>query len=821
MYRILALTDPELALLPAGGKAHGLVRLLRAGLPVPLGFCIVGLGEDATRRSPVSDPEVVASILKAWMDLGDGMVAVRSSAPLEDGARASFAGQQASVLGIRDQETLLTAIDRCWTSPADDRASSYAREQGLPESNQSMTVIVQRQIDAEVAGVLFTRNPLHDLDNRILIEASWGWGELVVSGRVTPDRYWLDRDRGELLDRQIAMKTTQSSEDGQRTVEAARQQSACLDKTQLLRLHELAREVEQLSGPGRDIEFALASGHCWLLQDRPITGRGHDAREQVRREEIDRLRARIPPGGTAWCRCNLTESLPTPTPMTWDLLQRMLSVKGALGGMYRDLGFEPDPGLAEKGVYELIAGRPYCDLRREPRLQFRWLPFEHDLSALARHPERAGQTSPRLNPRAADWHFWLLLPWHFWRLLRSSVQLRSLLHSFADEFEQRILPPYLREARAELNRDLATLSPTELLARLDSWADRTLVEFARESMKPTILATVALGGLERGLRRHLSAGQTRECCTRLLAGIQPRPETNIAGALAELGNGRLPRDRFRADFGHRGPAEMELAEPRWGELAEPTSLVPTQAVPSDAIEPIALWRRLAAEVGVPEVTQRRLESDVVQLATFVRLREAARHWLMLGTMALRRLLLRLGECLHLGEGIFLLTMSELAEAAAGRPMQDLIHDRRTRRRLLLGLPVPAVIFSDDLDAIGRSSAVSSDAEWQGTPLSPGVAEGQALVLEQPGSVQPVGGPWILVCPSTDPGWVCLLSRIQGLVVEQGGLLSHGAIVAREFHLPAVGGVMGITTRIRTGQRLRINGTTGQIALLNPSNLTTS
>jgi phosphohistidine swiveling domain-containing protein len=163
--------------------------------------------------------------------------------------------------------------------------------------------------------------------------------------------------------------------------------------------------------------------------------------------------------------------------------------------------------------------------------------------------------------------------------------------------------------------------------------------------------------------------------------------------------------------------------------------------------------------------------------------------------------------------VFFLTPDELPRLLAGNDLSTIINERRRRRTLVVGLEVPSVLYSDDLDAIGRPMAIDSRQSLTGVPLSAGVAEAHALVLEHPhaGTKAPDG--FILVCPSTDPAWVPLFVRASGLVMETGGVLSHGAIVAREFGLPAVGGLPGVMRSIRTGQKVRVDGGRGTVTLL--------
>ncbi len=194
------------------------------------------------------------------------------------------------------------------------------------------------------------------------------------------------------------------------------------------------------------------------------------------------------------------------------------------------------------------------------------------------------------------------------------------------------------------------------------------------------------------------------------------------------------------------------------------------------------------------------------------LRETGKHYLMLGYAVIRQTLVELGRRYKIGDGVFFLLPEELARLTAGEDLCALVADRRRQRSIALALEVPTVLFSDDLEAIGRVAEIEASADLRGTPVSAGVAEGEALVLESPDGAPPGEG-FILVCPSTDPAWVPLFLRARGLVMETGGILSHGAIVAREFSLPAVVGIDHVTRRIHTGQRLRVDGNTGEVHLL--------
>ncbi len=250
-----------------------------------------------------------------------------------------------------------------------------------------------------------------------------------------------------------------------------------------------------------------------------------------------------------------------------------------------------------------------------------------------------------------------------------------------------------------------------------------------------------------------------------------------------------------------------------GEQGGPPSGLPLTPHPS----PLTT-QQIAAEAKLSFRQRAALEAELETLHTYLGLRETAKHYLMQGYALIRRLLVELDRRYQLEGGIFFLTPEDLPRLVKPpAPHVDpeiisLIEQRRRRRALALSLPVPQVLFSDDLEAIGRHVEVAAAEVLQGVPLSAGVAEGIALVLDQPTANLPAE-PFILVCPSTDPAWVPLFVRAQALVMETGGVLSHGAIVAREFGLPAVAGLPDVQRRLRTGQRLRVDGATGQVNVL--------
>lgn len=252
-----------------GGKAAQLGAALRAGLPVPAGFALAADHVDAIARgdaAPASD---------AVAKLG-GIVAVRSSAVGEDGASASFAGQHATVLGVTCPRTLVAAIRKVRDSAHAPSALAYRKRLGL-DGAPRMGVVVQQIVDADTAGVLFTRNPMTGADERV-IEASWGLGEAVVAGMVTPDRYRIARD-GAVVERaaghkDLAIRLRRDGGTEEIAIDDERAAALCLDDAALAALHALAGRCEAAAPAPIDLEWAFARGALFLLQSRAITRAG-------------------------------------------------------------------------------------------------------------------------------------------------------------------------------------------------------------------------------------------------------------------------------------------------------------------------------------------------------------------------------------------------------------------------------------------------------------------------------------------------------------------------------------------------------------------
>ncbi|OWK44376.1 PEP/pyruvate-binding domain-containing protein [Fimbriiglobus ruber] len=833
-----AMTDADTA--RVGGKGLSLGRMAAAGLPVPPGFVVTTATYRSLHATGVrASTTLVQDVLAAYHRLGAGLVAVRSSATAEDGAETSFAGQQATLLGVTGDEAVLDAIDACWKSLHTDRAIAYRRQQSVADDGLAMAVVVQTLVPAEVAGVLFTRDPQDATGKLMAAEASWGLGEAVVSGRVTPDRFRLAFDTGAVVEKHAGHKSIEITASGEQHVAPERQDILCLNDDQLAQLADLGRRVEEYYGAPRDIEWAYVDGKFLLLQARPITTGSATDRENVRADVVSHLTTRADPRGTVWVRYNLSEVLPEPTPMTWGVAARLLAADGGFGAMNRDLGAAPDPALGSESAFDLVASRPMCNLSRLPRMQFARPPIEYPFAALKADPRAALDPKPVLNPLRDGFGSLLRLPATIWRLTKMAATSRSGAATFAARFTNDVVPPFTADAKAALAQDWSKLDLSGLGAAFQTWTERTLVTFARDSLKPTVFADLAWSSLVEMLKPKLGPERAATAVGELSLGAKPPSGADLATGVTQFAAGRLDHGTFLATYGHRCQNEMELSQPRWSEdpaavdrLAgsslshgiEASASLGRVAAQIDSLgqghgEPDAAnatWERIATEAKLAGPARDAAKVWADRLRVYLGLREAAKHYLLLGYAVIRRALLELGSRTGVRDGIFYLVPGEIPDVIAGKDLSATIAARKKRRQLELSLEVPPVLFSDDLNAIGRPLPAPEGAtQFAGTALSAGTAEAAALVLTAPATVPPTGDPYILVCPSTDPAWVPLFAKAKGLVMETGGVLSHGAIVAREFGLPAVAGLPGATRQIRTGQRVRVDGGRGTVTIIAP------
>ncbi len=816
----------------AGGKAARLARLIEAGFPVPDGFVVTAAAyRQARDRGDSSVAADLAGEIAAWYgQFGSPAVAVRSSATAEDLADASMAGQYQTFLNVQGAAAVLEAIQQCWSSVDSDRTRAYLAEHGLDPADVAMAVVVQQLVPADVAGVLFTANPRNGSRDQMLIEANWGLGETVVSGTVQPDSLLLDRTTGQVTAATIAEKKlwlppgsvpSPADADGSRSpspsatcpVPEDKQAVPCLTAQQVHELWWLGVHVAEHFGSPQDLEWAIHQDQLYLLQSRPITTLA-DAEAYARCLDQTRsqLRQAQRDGRGDWVRHNLAETLPHPTPLTWSVMQRFMSGAGGFGAMYRMVGFEPSEAVQEAGFLELIAGQIYTDLARAPGMFFANFPYRYDLDRLRTDPD-AAQGPPTI-PAGS-----FLQQYRVGRRLAGiHRQLAALARDYDRRLDEQIIPAFVQYVQTEQQRSLRQLSTAQWLALWRERERQVLDEFAPQSLLPSLIAAMALDKLRGLLAEHFWDEDPGELSSLLSSAGAPDQTLAASQGLYDLACGRRTLPDWLESFGHRAPEEFDLASPRWRERPEAMAALAERL--RDCVAPLDLHEKRAAEAAAQleslgrrlrPAHRRELNEQVRLVHRYLRFREDGKHYLMLGYQLLRDLALEAGRRLGLGEDVFLLTWEELQLALTmGFAPLHLVDERRVVRTAEAKLILESVITAADIDLLGQPPPPRADGDCLAAfPISAGLCSGPARIVRTLSAAGELGRGYVLVCPSTDPSWTPLFVGAAGLVLECGGTLSHGAVVARELGLPAVV-CAGATHLLQEGETIQVDGHRGAV-----------
>jgi pyruvate,water dikinase len=867
-----------------GGKGANLGEMTRAGFPVPPGFCITttayrlfltghpdvaGLFAsleairpdevEALRRAAGSFrrelerlpiPALVEqAVVAALEELGsDGAYAVRSSATAEDLPHASFAGQQESYLNVWGQEALLRAIRSCWASLFTDRAVAYRSRNRFAHRAVALSVVVQRMVFPDVAGVLFTADPVTGRRNVIAIDASYGLGEGLVSGLVSPDHYQIDKCGLAVLDRRLGEKAlaVRPGPDGDTVheeVPAPLREAPALPDRAVRQLAELGRRVEAHYGCPQDIEWCVAGPEIYLVQSRPITS-------------LYPLPEPPPPGDGlhAYLSFNhvqvMLEAMP---PLARSVLRTIIP-------------FGKGRRSAESTLVASAGGRLFIDVTDVMRLSWprRLLPKilanadELMASALA---EVAGREE-FLRGRRPGWTFLLrTVPnWIGPALLRGV----GYLALWAPERSARYIDRVIRERAAAVEKQVRAMPPGA--ARL--WGARDVLGRLFMSLFPLVSGplsgVVAYGLLGRLSRRWLGHDQDVTALGRGLVGnvtsemgldvgdladrarawpavadlLRERPDVDTLARLPAVEGGEAflaELKTFLACYGARCAGEIDVTRPRWRE--QPTLVLQAVGGQLRGAEPGAHRRehaRLAADaeaageqlVAAVRATRggwwkSRVARRLVRVVrALMALREHPKFLLVRTLGALREVILEEARGLQARglledvEDVYFLGLPELLRLLKeGRSVEGLVRSRREEHEHDRQLVPPRVLTSDGEQVAGRRRAATlPSGALAGSAASAGVAEGPARVVLDPQTATLEKGE-VLVALGTDPGWTPLFLNAAGLVTEVGGLMTHGSVVAREYGIPAVVGVPGATRAIRTGQRVRVHGDLGYVEVL--------
>lgn len=807
----------------AGGKGANLGELVRAGFPVPHGFVVttdayqlavddgeVGariptlLGEsddgaairEAIEAAPV--PAAVESAVRAAYDeLGGGPVAVRSSATAEDLPGAAFAGQQDTYLGIVGADEVVDAVRRCWASLWTDRAVAYRRRQDVDQLGARIAVVVQRMVPARAAGVMFTANPVSGNRDEVVVDASTGLGEAVVSGLVTPDHFVLAKADGRIRERTLGRREVViRADDGGGT---SHETADCSDATRpavpqevLRELADLGRRIERHFGTPEDIEWAWAGGQVSIVQARPMTAVPEPLPELTGPQ---RMLARTV--------SELFDVRPYPIDLTsWgEALLRNATAMTEMAGItmppLEAIWVEDDNGVAMRLdparlplTKRVLARAPFRMLARLRRIR------RHDPSRWTEDPAFDAFLSRSRALESADFAG---LSWNgVLDVLREAMALTDAIADLRIKY----IPPTLMPL-ARLRVALALLRRGDDFGALLSGVRTKTIEHNEE------LAALAERVRSEAFLRRV---------------FEENPPGKVLELLSAEPAGREFLERFQSFLdwaGHRETTSAMLAsQPTWKDAPEFVVGIlqglasgPSRA-PSDGPAAAAEERLF----GHPLLRVPRLRGGVRRALdgarSFQIIREDTHFWgtrpLPAAHRAIGELGRRLAEAGVLGEpaDVFHLRLDELdlswpipPERAA--ELAALVRRRKESRSALDGVPVL------DSRHLGRGEPVA-DALSDGLPGSAGDVEGPARIVRGSEDFGALRDGDVLVAPYTNPSWTPLFQRAAAVVVDAGSGASHAAIVAREYGIPAVMGTGDATSVLYDGQRVRVDGTRGVV-----------
>jgi pyruvate,water dikinase len=803
----------------------------------------------------------VQGVLQAAGVPADAPLAVRSSATAEDSSTASFAGIHRSYLNMIGPEALASAIRGCYASLWTPTAVAYRRKMGLTDQQVGGALVIQQLVQSLYSGVAFSADPVTGRRDRVVVNASFGLGEAIVSGSVEADEYHLHIDHTgpvRLVGGRIGLKhqVVRPAIDGGTVTEElgfAERSEPVLAKPQLEELTRVVRRIQDTLGEGvqpQDVEWCHDGWRLVVTQARPITALPEATFPALAGQP------------TIWSNANLKDAMPgVQSPLGWWF--NSLTVEVLLRQIFWRTGYEFPEGLTWSRLW---AGRVYMNLSA---LQwaaydaFGWPPAETNRALGGHQPEiQVPSGAPVWTPLGTR---------RFRRLSRMGMLLRRSAKN-ADQTFKRVwdwCQEFEQQAFSDRYHEL------DFLHRL--WA---VEKQRREFLPETMIHNV--GGLWStrlaGLLEKRFPGQGQALTSALLAGAEGitsaeqgyrmvavarqavAEETAAAYFRADSFNPAEFRqalrgsktlkllEQFLQDFGHRGVYEMEIMNPRWSE--EPDFVLETirayvrDGLPDTDPQAAAKEKRRAAEATV----QAKLKlSPAYPLYTFLlgkareamRLREDAKSALVrlirparMAALAIGRRLTAKG-LLQRPEEVFFLTGDEIASLLTvqwhGEGLREIIAHRQARRAELEAMTAPDVIMGDravvnlraGLEPAGLQRAEPGEARpaapvvdetgaLQGVAVSSGKASGPARLIRHPREGTALRPGEVLVAPSTDPAWTPLFLRASAVVMEVGGYLSHGAIVAREYGIPAVVNVAGAMSLLTDGQAIRVDGDTGKV-----------
>ncbi|AAU17437.1 phosphoenolpyruvate synthase [Bacillus cereus] len=850
-----------------GGKGLNLGELSNIqGIEVPEGFCVTTVGyekaieqnenlqtllqqltklklEDRAQIGEMSKEirevimavqipsDVVEAVAHYLSRFGnEHAYAVRSSATAEDLPYASFAGQQDTYLNIIGKEAILQHVRKCWASLFTERAVMYRMQNGFKHNQVSICVVVQKMVFPEASGILFTADPITSNRKVLSIDASFGLGEALVSGLVSADNYKVIE--GKIVDKVISTKKVAIyalKEGGTETkqINSAQQKIQTLSEQQILQLAQIGRQIEAYFGYPQDIEWCLVDNAFYIVQSRPITtlypipeenDEGNHVYISVGHQQM--MTDAMKPLGLSFFL--LTTNAPMRKAggrLFVDATQRLAS-PASRDYLINTLG-KSDP-LIRDALTTIIERDDFITL----------LPDEEKKEKSASKSKLPVSSQPEIENDPAIVTELIRNSEASLEELKQNMQLKSGVDVFdfiLEDIQQlkKVLfnPQSIAVIMAGMN------ASTWMNEKMEQWlGEKNAADTLSQSVQNNITS-------EMGLALMDVADAIRPY-PEVITYLQHVENDSFLDEFVQFKGGEKAReaiDAFLNKYGMRCSGEIDITKTRWSE--KPTTIIPMILNNIRDFEYGASKRKF--EEGLQEALKKEEELvDRLQqlpdgkqkveetkrmirnIRNFIGYREYPKYGMINRYFIYKQALLKEAEQLvqsgviHEVDDIYYLTFEELHEVVRTKKLDyEIIHKQKNDYKLYEKLTPPRIMTSDGEIITGKYKRENLPADAiAGLPVSSGVVEGRARVILNMEDANLEEGD-ILVTAFTDPGWTPLFVSIKGLVTEVGGLMTHGAVIAREYGLPAVVGVENATKLIKDGQRIRVHGTEGYIEVL--------
>jgi phosphohistidine swiveling domain-containing protein len=759
-----------------GGKAQTLGLLIQKGFRVPPGVILT---------SPEGLDKCWSDLMDWWDKQGNCPVAVRSSAAGEDSKEFSFAGQNTTYLNVQTEEMLYQSIESCFQSIYKKNAVAYKEHLTNHKDNEGMNVVVQVMVEPQYSGVFFSQDPREKMDGWLL-EAIEGLGEDLVSGKKTPEKYFQDKAEKNKL----------------------------LSQKQVDEVVKIGREVAESLDYEVDMEWSIDfKGRLFVLQARPITTKfNQPSRGKSIDEELNHLRKNYDVD-TVWDGQTFSEWTGHAAPLTFSIWERAFSPGGAFGEALKTLGYMSfvDKSFSpHQSILDSVFGHAYINLEKLGPLFFGPIPYE-----IVTYP----RVHLKFNWKKITLISILRTPLSLWKMLKVAWKMSTNRNAWIQKGRKELTDFKQKLARPNTPNMYSKWEDDKLLKRFKDeckvFSDDVLqwpfiliflIESTLSSLTAILKGVLGEAKAKEKIKLWMSVGlnTTTMEMNRYYKKVCARPEL---------------RPFFMARYGHRGTGELDLTIPRWIEKKDSTFYDATEEEYKTYKEKL-------------EKSHNSVEDDIEGMETFKRsiilqewrllkkmleLRERWKMELLRPYAHIRFIALELGKRMELGEDIFWLSVDEVLQIENCRPNEKtkaLIESRKKKYDAFDKIRLPQIITLNEIDNI-FSNKLSTDTVFEGEALSSGIVKGKAMIVKEISKVDlaAVDEDTILVAEATDPGWTPLFTKVKGIVVEKGGVLSHCAIVAREMKVPAVSGIDQCHNRFKDGDVLWVDGENGRVSKL--------